>query len=53
MTFSREAKDIMLKAVQANQTSVCTEAQKALAHAVTHGENNAEVLTRLIDDVRG
>ena len=53
MTFSTEAKDIMLKAVRANSSGACTDAQKALAYAVTHGENNAEVLTRLIDDVRG
>lgn len=53
MTFSTEAKDIMLKAVRAKSTGVCSDAQLALATAVLGGENNAEVLTRLIDDVRG
>jgi DNA-directed RNA polymerase subunit F len=53
MTFSTEAKSIMLKAVRARTQGGATEAQIALAYAVTHGENDAEVLTRLIDDVRG
>lgn len=53
MTFSLEAKNIMLAAVRAKSSGSATDAQIALAHAITHGENNAEVLTRLIDDVRG
>ena len=53
MTFSIEAKNIMLSAVRAKTSGGASEAQLALAYAVTHGESNAEVLTRLIDDVRG
>lgn len=52
MTFSTEAKDIMLKAVRAKTSGGASESQLALAEAVTHGEGNAEILTRLIDDVR-
>ena len=53
MTFSIEARNIMLAAVRAKTSGGATEAQVALAHAVTHGENDIEILTRLIDDVRG
>ncbi len=53
MTFSKEAQDIILSAIRAKTAGVCSDAQKALAYAVTHGENNAEIITRLIDDVRG
>ncbi len=53
MTFSKEQHTIMLTAVRAKTSGGATPAQVALAHAVTHGENNVEILIRLIDDVRG
>jgi hypothetical protein len=52
MTFSKEAQDIILAAIRAKTSGVCTDAQRALAEAVTHGESNAEVLTHLVEDVR-
>lgn len=51
MQMSKEAQNIIMNSIQAGGNG--TEAQKALAYAVTHGESNAEVLTSLIDDVRG
>lgn len=53
MTFSKEAQDIILTAIRSKTSGNATEAQIALAHAVTHGENNAEVICQLINDVRG
>ena len=53
MQMSNEMKNIIMQAVQAKSHGGGTEAQQALAYAVTHGENSAEVLARLVDDVRG
>lgn len=53
MTFSKEEQTVMLTAVRARTHGGATPAQVALAHAVTHGESNVEILVRLIDDVRG
>tara|TARA_R110000772_G_scaffold22123_2_gene60096 strand:- start:763 stop:939 length:177 start_codon:yes stop_codon:yes gene_type:complete len=52
-TFSNEAKNVMMKAVQAKQHGGGTEAQVALATAITTGESNVEVLCALIEDARG
>lgn len=51
-TFSNEAKNIMMKAVQAKGHGGGTEAQIALATAITSGESNVEVLCALIEDAR-
>ena len=52
-TFSNEAKSVIMKAVNAKTHGGGTEAQIALATAVTTGESNVEVLTALIEDARG
>ena len=52
MMFSKEAQDIILKAVRAKTAGGATEAQIALATAVTHGEANMEILCGLVADVR-
>ena len=51
-TFSDEAKNVMMKAVQAKSHGGGTEAQIALATAITSGESNVEVLCALIEDAR-
>ena len=51
-TFSNEAKNVMMKAVQAKGHGGGTEAQIALATAITSGESNVEVLCALIEDAR-
>ena len=50
--FSNEAKNVIMKAVQAKSHGGGTEAQIALATAVTTGESDVEVLTALIEDAR-
>jgi len=52
-TFSEESKRIMMQAVRAKSCGGGTEAQIALATAVTSGESNVEVLCSLIEDARG
>ena len=51
--FSNEAKNVIMKAVQAKSHGGGTEAQIALATAVTTGESDVEVLCALIEDARG